>query len=138
MPNTGLGLLSTQRPHEDSVPAGKCDSVTRVCLLPRAHCGFWPYLPGWLECLFYKHSSHVADCLVQNPVLFSAVLDCSPSCHSSLCRPGELRKNSPGSRHSLLQMSGTSVLAHLFTHLFIQQTFTPVCSMMGPVQDAGW
>ena len=23
MPNTGLGLLSTQRPHEDSVPAAK-------------------------------------------------------------------------------------------------------------------
>ena len=60
------------------------DSVTRVCLLPRAHCGFWPYLPGWLACLFYKHSTRAADCLGRNPVLFSAVLDCSPSCPSSL------------------------------------------------------
>ena len=50
----------------------------------------------------------------------------------------ELRKNSPGSHHSLVQISGTPVLAHLFTHVFIQQTFTLMCSVLGPMQDAGW
>lgn len=32
-------------------------------------------------------------------------------------------------------MSGTYSLAHLFTHLFIQQTFTHTLSVPGPVQD---
>ena len=45
---------------------------------------FLAVCPRWLECLSYKNSNHAADCLGQNPVLFSAVLNCSPSCHFSL------------------------------------------------------
>lgn len=50
----------------------------------------------------------------------------------------ELREDSPGRHHSLVQMSGTPVLAHLFTHLSVQQTFTLTYSVLGPMQDAGW
>lgn len=41
------------------------------------------------------------------------------------------------SDRSLVQMSGTHLLVHLFTHLFIQQTFTHALSVLGPARDAG-